>query len=207
MNSHEIVIHRNLFYRTLAVYQSILMLAIFTGIAMSALLIRQITRDHAQPTYFMTDKFGVALPEYPLTDPVYPSEQVEQWTAIKLNNLLSINFATHDTILNAAAAYFDPIGYIQYITALKQSRLIEALEFHKYVAVLDIVEPLKVTSTMLVNGGKVHAWILKGKYNVNYFNNKNIKNPFIQELDLTIIVRRENFSLYQDGVSIMLIIA
>ncbi len=207
MNSHEIVIHRNLFYRKLTAFQFGLMFLLILGISINAYFIRVMRWDQSRPTYFMTDRFGVSLAQHPLNQPVYSDEQIEQWTANKLNTLFSINFATHTKILNEAANYFNPQGYLQYRAAIAENRLVESLEAHSYVSVIDIDEPLKVEKHMMVDRGQAFAWKLKGKYKISYFNNKNIKNPFVQELDLIILVRRESFSLYGDGVSIITIIA
>jgi len=207
VNSHEIVIYRNLFYRKLAGLQFLLMGLIMLGICINMGFIQIMRWDVFRPTYFETDKFGIILPQHSLNDPVYTNQQVEQWTTDKLNQLLSLNFATHNAVLNSAASYFNPIGYIQYIAAIHKSRILEALNTHKYVSVIEIVEPVKVARALLLDGEKTAGWVLKGKYQVQYFNNKNIKNPFVQELDLTILVQRESFSLYQDGISIRTIIA
>jgi hypothetical protein len=177
------------------------------GIGINIYFIQVMRWDQSRPTYFMTDRFGVSLAKYPLNEAVYTKEQIEQWTALKLNTLFSINFATHEKILNEAANYFNPQGYTQYITAVRKSRILDALDAHKYVSVIEINSPLSVLKTIFVDRGQTFAWVLQGKYKISYFNDKNIKNPFVQELDMTILVRRESFSLYEDGISIMTIIA
>lgn len=207
MNSHEIVIHRNLFYRKLSALQLGLLFFLLLGIGVNLFFIHTVRSDQARPTYFMTDRFGKTLPQPSLAERVYSDQQIEEWATKKINLLDSMNFMTHKQIVNQAAAYFNPQGYTEFLSALKRSRNIEALNAYKYVAVIDIEEPLKVSRTVYVDGGKVFAWILKGKYKISYFNNQNKKNPFIQEKDYTILVRRESFTLYEDGLSIVTIIA
>ncbi len=207
MNSHEIVIHRNLFYRNLTACQFGLMWLLILGVAINIYFIQIMLWDQSRPTYFMTDRFGVSLAKYPLNESVYTHDQIAQWTASKLNILFSINFATHRQILNEAAIYFNPQGYTRYIDAITKSRILDALDAHKYVSVIEIDTPLFVEKTLFIDGGQTFSWVLKGKYKISYFNDKNIKNPFTQELDMTILVRRESFSLYEDGISIMTIIA
>jgi len=207
VNSHEIVIYRNIFYRKMVAYQVGIFFTLLMAIVTCVYCIYVVNQDQIKPVYFMTNNLGELLKFHPLTDPVYPQEEVEAWVDKKVRYLLSMNFATYQKILNEAAEFFNPIGYVQYMTALDKSRLFYALNVHKYVAVVEPIEPLRVKKKMLISSNTVYAWRLEGSYRVRYFNNLNSKNPFIQELNMMILVRRENFSLYPDGLSIMTIIA
>ncbi len=207
MNSHELVIYRNLFYRKIVLYQLGILFTLLAAIISCGYFIRVINRDQIKPVYFMTNNIGELLKFYPLDQSVYNDEEVESWADKKIQYLLSMNFATHQKIMNAAAEFFNPIGYIQYMAALDKSRLFYALNIHKYVAVVDVVHPLKIKKKNLVLGNTVHVWRLEGTYRVQYFNNLNSKNPFIQEMNMTVLIRREDFSLYPEGLSIMTIIA
>ncbi|MBM4223005.1 MAG: hypothetical protein FJ161_04330 [Gammaproteobacteria bacterium] len=206
MNSHELVIHRNLFYQKLAYRQCGVFFALCLLIIGSYYVIQKIQADNVQPTYFMTDRYGHILPDIPLSQPYFSNDHVEKWTTEKLTTLFSMNFANYKTILNEASGYFNPIGYSQYLESINNNRIISALTVHKYVAVVDLLEPLRVSKTLSFDQG-AFAWLLTGKMRVTYFNEANIADPFVQELHLTVVVRRENFALYEDGISLRVIIA
>jgi hypothetical protein len=205
MNIHELVLRRNRFYQTVVHWQFILTILILTGIYFNYLFIRKVSAQSVLPVYFMTDKYGYYLADQPLTEPLYHDDQIALWANDHVLDILQLNYISYTKTLNRAAKFFNPIGYVNYMKALNQSRNISALLAHQYKTIGEIIEPLKVTRTFTERGR--FSWVLKGKFMMHYINTKNVNNPFDQELDLTVLVVRESLYLYEEGISLMTVIA
>lgn len=205
MNSHEIVIRRNKFYKDLVHWQFILALTLIAGLIINYFFIKHVFYQSSRPVYFMNDKSGRYLADTPRYEPVYTDEDVEAWATVKILKVLELNYKNYEKILEKSAVFFDPVGHVKYINALKKTRVAEALIANQYLVQGVVTEPLKVTKKVIIDG--VHYWILKGNITLNYINSKNIDNPFKQELFLTIAVNRQSFYLYEDGISLMTVIA
>ena len=209
MNIHELVIKRNNFYQGLMRYQFILIIMLLIGIYGNVLFIKKIIKNYSKPTYIMTDKLGALLEDQPKSLPIYSNEDVAQWSQEKIVEILSLNFLKYEDQLNNIAKYFNEMGYVKYLDALKKSRNISALTYNKYVTIIDVLTPFRVDSTRYLglNGEKIFSWVVKGKISAKYLNTKNASDPFIQDLNVTMILVRESFFLYENGISIYLIIA
>jgi hypothetical protein len=205
MNSHEIVVRRNQFYQKILYWQVFLLFLLLLGLYLNFMIFKDIRRSTLKPVYFMTDKFGRYLEDQPRSLPIYSNTVIEEWANKHLVNLLELNFVGYKQKLNKASAVFNPIGYVDYMRALQQTRLITALLAHKYSTIVEVIEPLKVSKTYVFRD--TYTWILKGNMMLHYVNQKNINNPFNQELALTVVVIRESFYFYENGISLMTVIA
>ncbi len=209
MNIHELVIKRNNFYQNLMRYQFILIIILSIGIYGNVLFIKEIVKNYSKPKYIMTDKLGDLLEDKPKSLPIYTNEDVSQWAQEKIVEILSLNFLKYENQLNQIGKYFNEMGYVKYLDALKKSRNISALTHNKYVTIVDVLTPFRVDSTRYLglNGEKIFSWVVKGQISAKYLNTKNAADPFIQDLNITMILVRESFFLYENGISIYLIIA
>ncbi len=209
MNIHELVIKRNNFYQNLMRYQFILIIILSIGIYGNVLFIKEIVKNYSKPKYIMTDKLGDLLEDKPKSLPIYTNEDVSQWAQEKIVEILSLNFLKYENQLNQIGKYFNEMGYVKYLDALKKSRNISALTHNKYVTIVDVLTPFRVDSTRYLglNGEKIFSWVVKGQISAKYLNTKNAADPFIQDLNITMLLVRESFFLYENGISIYLIIA
>ena len=121
---------------------------------------------------------------------------------------MRLNFKDYLHQLKNVQPLFTSLGFNQYVKSLKESKNIEALVAKKYTVVTEFQTPIRVTNKTLIdfNGEKKFHWVLEGRARQFYLSSENLEEPFYQDLELTVLVGRESFYLYENGVGIAIII-
>lgn len=205
MNVHELVLKRNYFYEKLVVYQVILMATLVIGTFINFYFFRVVYFDQLKPTYFTTTAEGRSLQDIPLGDPIYADEEIERWVSDKIVNIFSFNFFNYKSHMTRLGHDFDQIGYVEFMEALNQNRLITAIVRHKFLSRVYIEQPFKVRRHLPLNGR--HGWVLQGHLLVEYVNHENRLNPFRQKMEMLVYVTRQSLFMYPQGIAFRTIIA
>lgn len=206
LTGHEVIIKRNLYYRSFYRVNILIMIALIIGLVINTHIHSVFSQEKARPEYFLTDKTGKIIKDVPVSNPMYPNDQVEQWTQESLEQILNINYVNFARDLKRSSVLFTPLGHRQYLSTLVQSKNIEAIKAKKYTVVSEFVEPMKV-ARRIQSGGRA-LWLLEGKVRLYYLNSENIvsSSPMFQDLNLSVVVTRQSFYLYDNGIAIAIII-
>lgn len=205
MNVHEVVLNRNYFYQRLVVYQTLLMALLVTGLVLNIYFFRTIYSDQMKPTYFMTDSEGAMLLDIPRSEPLYTDEEIESWVTDKITDVFSLNYFNYRKHFNRLAHDFDQVGYVGFMNALKENRLLSAILKNRYIARVSVTKPFTVARHLVNND--TYGWILTGDILVEYVNQENRRNPFRQEMQMLVYVTRQSLFMYPKGIAFMVIIA
>lgn len=208
LTGHQIIVKRNIFYRKFHRVNVVIFFILLFGIGVNLYVYRVFSKDKLSPAYFLTDKSGVYINDIPLDQTIYSDEDVAQWTQNSLEKVFSINYVNYRHQLVSASELFTPTGFRQYIGTLSASNNIEAVLANKYTVVSSFLESMTVQRRVLRGQGDEQRvlWVLQGKVRHYYLNALNLEEPFSQDLELFVIVARESFRTYENGVGIAVII-
>lgn len=208
LTGHEVIIKRNIFYRKFYRIQFVTSLLLILGIFLNFYIYKIFSSEKQSPVYFRTDQQGLIIKDRPLNQPIYSDQEIIAWTQNSLNKIYSINFKDYQHQLKNAQPLFTPLGFNDYIQKLQDSKNIAAIVANKYTVVTEFSNPLKVTNKTLINfnGENKFHWILEGRARQFYLSSENLERPFYQDLEITVLVGRESFYLYENGVGIAIII-
>ena len=212
LTGHEVIIKRNLYYRGFYRVNILIMFALLIGLAVNLKIYSVFSQEKSSPEYFLTDKTGSIIKDVPLSEPIYPNDQVAQWTEESLEQIMNINYVNFIRDLKKSSVLFTPLGHRQYLSTLSRSKNIAAIRENKYTVVTDFIEPMRVVK-MIQNRSSSDSeskvlWLLEGKARLYYLNSENISSssPMFQDLDLSVVVTRQSFHLYENGIAIAIII-
>jgi intracellular multiplication protein IcmL len=146
------VLLRNVFYRDSyrwAVLALFILLIVNCGLA--GILFYQF-KNPPQPQYFAMTPDGKIIKNYGLDDPVFPDDQVLQWTADAIRQTFSQDFMHWSDQLQVASNKFTTPGWREFLKALKSSNNLETLTKLKMVSNAEITGAPRLMQKAVLGG-------------------------------------------------------
>lgn len=159
---------RNSFYRD--GYRAMLKVALVQGaviIMLILIIVALILASNVRHVFFATNVDGRIMPIEPINEPYFQKDQVVTWVAKTAREVMQMDYLNYKTTLNNAYSKFTLAGRVDFEKALKEARLIEAIERNKLVTQL---KP-EGAPTILKEGlskDNVYAWYLKMPISIIY---------------------------------------
>jgi intracellular multiplication protein IcmL len=180
-----LVLLRNVFYRDgyrWAVLALFMVLIINCGLA--SLLFYQV-KNPPQPQYFAILPNGQIIKNYRLDDPVFPDDQILQWTADAVRQTFSLDYLHWQDQLQTASSKFSMGGWREFLKALKNSNNLETVTKLKMVSNAEITGAPRLLQKTVLGGH--YVWKIQLPLLVT-FNNSSQVIPM--PMDVTLIVMR-----------------
>jgi intracellular multiplication protein IcmL len=180
------VLNRNAFYRD--GYRLLLKVSIIQGVilvllvgALAVLLVSMETRY----VYFATTADGRIIPIVPLGERYRTDAEVITWSATTAQNVMSFNYSDYRQRLQDSAANFTPSGWETFTKALKDARILDAMEARKLMIKMDIEGAPEITNSFLRDG--VYTWYLQMPVTIRYEGGTAPPSPMSVNLILQIV--------------------
>lgn len=164
----QTVITRNSFYRD--GYRALLRVAMVQGgiilvlIGIITFLVLSSTVKHV---FFTTNVDGRIMPIQPVQEPYFDDNQVIVWTAKTAQEVMRLDYLNYRAELNAANNNFTQAGRVDFDKALKDSRLIEAIDKNKLNSVLKIESAPQILKKGIMKDGH-YVWFLSMPISIIY---------------------------------------
>lgn len=211
LKSHEVIVKRNIFYRKFYRGNIVLLFLLLVGIGVNIFLYKKFLLDRDTPAYFLADKNSFYIRDYALDLPLYNDEDVESWAKKALEEIYNINYIDYLERIEKSKGLFTPLGYKKYIRSLAASRNLYSLRANQQAIITEFLTPLKVANKVVMSNGtsdgkERYQWLMAAKVRHNYVSSENLENPTIQDLNVSVVVSRESFYDYENGLAISVII-
>lgn len=184
-NVLALVLSRNAFYRDgyrWAVFALFIVFLINCGLV--GVLFYQVSNP-PPPHYFAITPDGRMINNYRLDDPVFPDDQILQWTANSVRQAFSLDFMHWRDQLQGASNKFSADGWKHFLDAFKKSNNLETLTKLKMVSDAQITGSPRMLQKAVLGGS--YVWKVQLPILVTYTNaNQMIPVP----MDVTVIVMR-----------------
>lgn len=154
------VLNRNAFYRD--GYRLMMRVTIIQGIILVLLVaafVAMLLSMETRYVYFATTSDGRIIPIVPLSDPYRSRADVISWAAHSAQKVMRFNYNDYRQKLQDAASSFTPSGWESFTKAMKESRILEAVEARKLMVTLDIEGAPEIKSAFVRDG--VYTWYLQ----------------------------------------------
>ena len=153
------VLSRNAFYRD--GYRLLLRISIIQGliiVLLSGAIITMLLAMDTRFIYFATSTDGRIINIVPLNEPYRTPADVVRWSALKAQEVMRFGFSDYRQRLQESANNFTPSGWESFTKALKEARILEAVEARKLVVTLDIEAAPEIRRKFVRDG--VYTWDL-----------------------------------------------
>ncbi len=192
------VLNRNAFYRE--GYRMLLRISIIQGIilvmlvaAIAAMLLSMETRH----VYFATTSDGRIIEIVPLSHPFRSRADVISWAAGSAQKVMRFSYNDYRQRLQEAASNFTPTGWESFTRAMKEARILEAVEARKLVISMDIEGAPEIKSAFVRDG--VYTWYLQFPVTIKFQGNE---PPSPMRATLLLQVVRVSTLQSPEGISI-----
>jgi intracellular multiplication protein IcmL len=192
------VLLRNAFYRD--GYRALLKVSLVQGaviIILIAIVVMLVLASDVKHTFFATNVDGRIMPIEPVQEPYFADDQVITWVAKTAREVMQLDFLNYRTSLDKANSKFTQTGRLDFHNALRDSRLIEALERSKLITQLKIESAPQILKKALTKEG-VYVWFLSMPISLVY-DGQDPPQPFHGRLQVR--VDRVNFLEDPDGIA------
>ena len=192
------ILNRNAFYRD--GYRLLLRISVVQGIAIVLLLgalIALVLMMETRYVYFATTADGRIINIVPLDDPFLSRDRVISWAAGKSQEVMRLNYFDYRPRLQQAAANFTPTGWESFTRAMKEARIIEALEAHKLVMAMDIEAAPEIEKAFVKDG--VYSWYVQFPVTIKF---DGVEPPAPIHATLLMQIVRVSTLQNPDGISI-----
>jgi len=164
----QTVMIRNSFYRD--GYRALLKVALVQGAVITVLIgviIVLVLTANVKHVFFATNVDGRIMPIQPVNDPYFEDDQVITWTARASREVMQMDYLNYRTHLDEVKMRFTMTGRTDFLNALKESRLIEAIEQKKLVSQLRIEGAPQVLKKGVGKNG-TYSWYLSMPISILY---------------------------------------
>lgn len=123
------IYHRNEFYRT--GYRTLLKVVLAQGIiiiTLVALAIAAWTWQQPKDRFFATTTDGRLIQLHPVGEKHMESTAVADWVETKAEEIFTFGHHDYKQRINGAHTFFTPGGFKEFLDALRESRIVEAME-------------------------------------------------------------------------------
>jgi intracellular multiplication protein IcmL len=164
----QTVMIRNSFYRD--GYRALLKVALVQGAVITVLIgviIVMVLTANVKHVFFATNVDGRIMPIQPVNDPYFEDDQVITWVARTSREVMQMDYLNYRTHLDEVKMRFTVTGRTDFLNALKESRLIEAIEQKKLVSQLRIEGAPQVLKKGVGRNG-TYSWYLSMPISILY---------------------------------------
>jgi len=165
------VLSRNAFYRD--GYRLLLRISIIQGIVLVLLvasIVAMLLSMETRYVYFATTSDGRVINIVPLSEPYRSRADVIAWAAGAAKDVMTFGYNDYRQRLQQAAGNFTPTGWESFTKALKEARIIEAVEARKLVVNLEILAAPEIKSAFVRDG--VYTWYLQFPITIKFDGNE-----------------------------------
>ncbi len=194
----QTVMIRNSFYRD--GYRGLLKVALVQGAVIAVLIgivIILVLTASVKHVFFATNVDGRIMPIEPVNEPYFADDQVITWTAKTAREVMQMDYLNYRTHLDGVNSRFTLTGRTDFHSALKESRLIEAIEEKKLVSQLRIEGAPQVLKKGVGKNG-TYSWYLSMPISIVY-DGQDAPQPVRGVLQVR--VDRVNFLEIPDGIA------
>lgn len=194
----QTVMTRNSFYRD--GYRALLRVALVQGaiiITLIGIIVILVLASDVKHVFFATNVDGRIMPIEPIREPYFADNQVIVWTAKTAQEVMRLDYLNYRTSLNAANGRFTQAGRVDFDKALRDSRLIEAIERNKLTSQLKIEGAPQILKKGMTKDGR-YAWFLSMPISIIY-DGVDPPQPFRGKLQVR--VDRVDFLEDPDGIA------
>lgn len=156
----QTVVSRNAFYRD--GYRLMLRISVLQGIVIAVLgaaLFGMVVMTETRQIYFATTADGRIINIVPLAEPFKSRAEVIAWTAGKVQSVVSFGYNDYRQRLQEASAHFTPQGWESFTKAMKEARILEAIEARKLTVKIDLETAPEILSEDTLDG--VYKWLIR----------------------------------------------
>ncbi len=192
------VLNRNAFYRD--GYRLLLRVSIIQAIVIALLiagLVSLLLTMQTRQVYFATTADGRIINIVPMNEPYRSQAEVVAWAAATAQNVMRFDYKDYRERLQQVSVNFTPTGWESFTKALKDSKIIEAIEARKLVVTTEINSAPEITNADVRNG--IYTWDLKFPITIRFDGNE-APQPIMTNLFLRIV--RVSTLQNPDGISI-----
>ncbi len=164
------VLNRNAFYRD--GYRMLLRISIIQGVILVLLVAAIVTMLLSMETryvYFATTSDGRIIEIVPLSNPYRSRADVIQWAAGAAQKVMRFSYNDYRQRLQEAANNFTPSGWESFTKAMKEARILEAVEARKLVISMDIEGAPEIRSAFVRDG--IYTWYLQFPVTIKFEGN------------------------------------
>lgn len=204
-NAEQWVYERNAFYKHK--YRFILSVYVLSWIAILILasILVYLIRHPTQPIYFAADRVSRLVQDVPLSQPNMPIEDVKKWAVEAVQSAYSYDFMNYRLQLQNAQKYFSPFGWQSYMSSLRVSNNLVAVNDRKMVVIAAAVSDPKLIVQGLL--GKAYAWKFEIPMLVTYLLPPyNDQSRFQNPLVVTVVIQRQGILESYHGLGIVQLI-
>ncbi len=165
------ILTRNAFYRD--GYRLLMRISIVQGmviVAMVLAIIVMIMTMETRYVYFATTSDGRIINIVPMNEPYRSSADVIAWAAGAAQNIMRFDYRDYRQRLQQSAANFTPYGWETFTRAIKDARILEAVEARKLVVSLEIEGAPEIKKNFIHNG--VYTWNLEMPVTIKFDGNE-----------------------------------
>ncbi|MCB1827966.1 MAG: type IVB secretion system apparatus protein IcmL/DotI, partial [Coxiellaceae bacterium] len=143
---------RNLLYRDhyRRTVKSIITMAIVGGIL--AVILAGLIIETPQPKYYATTTSGEVVPMHSLSEPVITNDYLLQWSSLATRTAFNIDFVNYAKQLVKAKADFTPSGWGEFMKAMNNSGLLDAVKSKKLEMSAVVSGAPVILSTAVIHG-------------------------------------------------------
>lgn len=198
----ELVKLRSTFYRDSYRKLVILLFLSWIVIIVLAATVYFQTVNRPAPTYFATTESGRIIPLVPLNQPNLSDKDLIQWASQAVLSVYTYNFINYRQVFQDNRQYFTAAGWQQFISALSQSRNLDAVTSKKLVLSAVLSSAPVITRESVVSGN--YTWELQLPVMVTY---QSLSETFHQNLIVILTVQRISTLDDVSGVGIAAFVA
>jgi intracellular multiplication protein IcmL len=190
----EMVMLRNLFYRDSFRSLMVVCLVLIGIVVMLMYALKYETKTVPEPVYFATTDAGLPIQIIGLKYPNKNDLALLEWASEAAVNVYTFNFVNYRNALQDARSYFTRTGYLNFMTALKASNNLIAVQSRKLLVSAQIeangtsmiLRSTKTDDSFRINGR--YAWQVQIPMLLTYESGGTDK--FLQHIMLTMVITR-----------------
>ena len=194
----ETVLSRNVFYRD--GYRLLLRISIIQGLVivmMLAAILALLFSMETRYIYFATTADGRIINIVPLNEPFRERAEITAWAAGKSQDVMRFGYNDFRQSLQRSSSFFTPRGWESFTKAMKDARILEAVEARKLTVSLEIEGAPEIKNQGLRDG--VYSWLLHFPAVIKF---DGADAPGQMPVNLILLVVRVSTLQNPDGVSI-----
>ena len=164
------VLNRNAFYRD--GYRLLLRVSVIQGIILVLLvaaIVAMLMSMETRYIYFATTSDGRIINIVPLSEPYRSRADVISWAAGAAQNVMRFGYNDYRQRLQQAASNFTPTGWESFTKAMKEARILEAVESRKLVVAMEIEAAPEIKSAFVRDG--IYTWYLQFPITIKFDGN------------------------------------
>jgi intracellular multiplication protein IcmL len=165
------VLNRNVFYRD--GYRLLLRISIVQGIILILLvasIVVMLMSTETRYIYFATTSDGRIIKIEPLSAEYKSRAEVTTWAARSVQDVMRFGYNDYRQRLQQSASNFTPTGWESFTKAMKEARVLEAVEARKLVVSLDIESAPEIKAASVRDG--VFTWYLQFPITIKFDGNE-----------------------------------